>query len=244
VIIIRKADSRGQTKTEWLQSFHTFSFANYYDPQFLGFGNLLVINEDTVKPGFGFGLHNHEDMEIITYVIEGSIQHKDSTGQTSILKRGEIQRMSAGTGIRHSEINPSSTTPLHFLQIWILPRKLGLTPSYEQKNISQKHNQLIPIGSPEGEENTVKIHQDVNLYSAYNEEKNSIGYSFEQTNYGWLQIVKGNVVLNEEVLRQGDGAAIIDENKIQIESLDQTEFLLFDFEKPASERVYEERKQS
>jgi quercetin 2,3-dioxygenase len=241
VIIVRKAETRGQTSNSWLQSFHTFSFGNYYDPQFLGFGNLLVINEDTVKPGFGFGMHAHKDMEIITYVVSGTIQHKDDTGTIATLKAGEIQRMSAGKGIRHSEINPSSDETLHLLQIWILPNATGLIPSYEQKPFHKEDNQLILIVSPEGDQGVVKIHQAVNLFTAFFKKDNSIAYSFDATNYGWLQIIKGNVVLNEELLSAGDGAAIIDEDKIHVASVDESEFLLFDFKKHMHEKIYEER---
>jgi redox-sensitive bicupin YhaK (pirin superfamily) len=230
VILVRKANQRGVTKTDWLQSFHTFSFADYYDPQFLGFGNLLVINEDTVQPGAGFGLHPHEDMEIISYVVEGMIEHRDSIGQSQVLKAGEIQRMSAGHGIKHSEYNPSHDKPLHFLQIWITPKQKGLEPSYEQKLIPHSQNDLVLLGASEGGNGALKIHQDVNLYYARLLQGNSIAYSFDETSYGWLQVISGNLVCNEEALFAGDGIAIIDESRINVESLsNETMFLLFDF---------------
>ncbi len=230
MILVRKANQRGVTKTDWLQSFHTFSFADYYDPQFLGFGNLLVINEDTVQPGAGFGLHPHEDMEIISYVVEGMIEHRDSIGQSQVLKAGEIQRMSAGHGIKHSEYNPSHDKPLHFLQIWITPKQKGLEPSYEQKLIPHSQNDLVLLGASEGGNGALKIHQDVNLYYARLLQGNSIAYSFDETSYGWLQVISGNLVCNEEALFAGDGIAIIDESRINVESLsNETMFLLFDF---------------
>lgn len=228
MILVRKAKDRGETKTNWLQSFHTFSFADYYDPQFLGFGNLLVINEDTVQPGFGFGTHAHKDMEIITYVITGTIEHKDSMGQVVRLMPGEIQRMSAGQGLRHSEINPSKKEILHFLQIWIIPKEKGLVPSYEQKEISKDTNKLILIGSTDSGDSNVQIHQDVNLYYAKLFPGSSIAYNFDDTSYGWLQVISGNLMCGEN-LSAGDGMAIIDQGRIQIECQEPSEFLLFDF---------------
>lgn len=231
MMIIRKANERGQTRTDWLQSYHTFSFANYYDENFLGFGDLLVINEDTVQPSSGFGAHSHQDMEIITYVIEGAIAHRDSTGESEILKPGEIQKMSAGEGVTHSEFNPSSTEKLHFLQIWIIPRNKGLKPSYEQKKIPQLRNELKLIGSPEGGDSVVTINQNAKLYVAYLDREKSLEYSLNEKEYGWLQLVKGKVQVNNESLSSGDGVAIIDEEKVQIECLENAEFLLFIFER-------------
>lgn len=238
MIIIRTASERGHTQSEWLDSYHTFSFGSYHDPEYLGFGNLLVINEDMVKPQSGFGLHSHQNMEIITYVISGEIKHEDSLGDTTLLKSGEIQRMSAGTGIRHSEINPSNEN-LHFLQIWILPRKNNLPPSYEQNKISTEKNILTLIGSSDGRENTVTINQDVDLYKAHVASKNSIAYSFDEDHYGWIQLIKGSVVVNEVVLNSGDGAAIIEEDKITIEALEDAEFLFFDFLKQKGEAIFD-----
>ena len=166
MITIRKSTDRGQSQLPWLQSFHTFSFAGYHDPKFIHFGPLRVINEDTIKTGRGFGKHPHKNMEIITYVVEGSLEHKDSLGTGSIIKPGEIQRMSAGQGIEHSEFNHSDTDLLHLLQIWILPEKTDQPSSYEQKPINKKHNELILIGSRDGSAEAVTIHQDVNLFNA------------------------------------------------------------------------------
>lgn len=232
MILIRKAKDRGRTQTNWLDSYHTFSFADYYDENFLGFGNLLVINEDTIKPNYGFGMHLHQDMEIITYVVKGAIAHQDSLGQSLILKPGEIQRMSAGQGIRHSESNPSADEELHLLQIWILPKEKGLKPSYEQKRIPERQDELILIGSQGGGEESVTIHQDVNLYSAKLSKNNSIAYVFDDiTNYGWLQLVKGSLFVHDEILEPGDGVAIIEEDKMNMKALENAEFLFFDFKK-------------
>jgi len=228
MIYIRKSNERGNSQIGWLNSLHTFSFGEYYDPKFMGFGDLRVINEDTVQPGYGFGKHPHNDMEIISYVVEGSIEHKDSMGTGSVIRPREIQRMSAGTGVQHSEFNHSKTELLHFLQIWILPEKTGLQPSYEQKRIPDLVNQLILIGSREGGEHAITIHQNVKLYVAYLAENHSIKYEFKKERKGWLQLIKGSIVLNGEQLSAGDGAAITDESEIHIESTNNAELLLFD----------------
>lgn len=229
MIIIRKSHERGKTHTDWLNSLHTFSFASYYDPHFMGFGNLRVINEDTVKQGMGFGKHSHQDMEIISYVIEGEIVHQDSLGTGSAIKPGEIQRMSAGTGILHSEFNASKIDSLHFLQIWIIPEEMGLQPSYEQKTISKSNNQLILIGSREGRDGSLTIHQHVDLYVAYLLSNAHINYPVKTTHKLWLQVVKGQINVNGNQLSAGDGAVIEDENSIEIKARDTAEILLFDF---------------
>lgn len=228
MIFIRKSSDRGLTKMAWLTSYHTFSFANYYDPDFMGFSHLRVINEDYIQPAQGFGFHPHEDMEIITYVVAGELAHKDSMGNGSIIKPGEIQRMSAGTGVRHSEFNASQTDPLHLLQIWLLPNKTGLEPSYEQKIIPKINNKLILIGSNKPDANAVTIHQSVNLYVAYLTEKNSIQHHLESSHTAWLQLIKGQIDLNGELLSPGDGAAIFQEDTIDIRSVTEVELLLFD----------------
>lgn len=228
MIIIRKANDRGNGQHGWLNSFHTFSFAGYHDPKFMGFGDLRVINEDTVQPGRGFGRHAHHDMEIISYVIEGSLEHKDSLGTGSIIKPGEIQRMSAGTGVEHSEFNPSATDILHFLQIWIIPEKRGLKPEYEQKSITKKPNELILIASRDGGNNTLIVHQDVALFVAYVMTNHSVNYPFSQDRTGWLQLVKGEITLNGNLLGAGDGAAIFNESNVEITGLQDAELLLFD----------------
>ena len=228
MIYIRKSSERGIGQTDWLKSFHTFSFANYYDPNFMGFRSLRVINEDTVKPGYGFGKHPHNDMEIITYVIEGALEHKDSMGTGSIIKPGEIQRMSAGTHVEHSEFNHSKTESLHLLQIWIIPEKMGLPASYEQKTILKSENKLILIGSPQAGEGAVTIHQDAQLYVAYLTKEAAVDYEFKSGRGGWLQLVKGEISLNDKLMSAGDGAAITEVSEIHVKCEEDAELLLFD----------------
>lgn len=228
MIKIRKSAQRGKTVTDWLNSLHTFSFGEYYDPQYHGFGTLRVINEDTVAPGQGFGTHGHQDMEIISYVVDGTVEHKDSMGNGSNIRSGEIQRMSAGTGVRHSEFNHSHSTPVHFLQIWIIPETKGLPPSYEQKPIIKVPNQWILLGDARGNEQAIKIHQDVSLYAAYMTAGTSLDYLVAKDRSLWVQLVKGEIQVNEHNLHAGDGAAIIDESKILVQANDDAELLLFD----------------
>jgi quercetin 2,3-dioxygenase len=227
MIYIRKSDERGRSHTDWLNSFHTFSFADYYDPGFMGFGYLRVINEDTVQPGMGFGRHPHQDMEIISYVVDGELEHKDSMGTGSIIKPGEIQRMSAGTGVEHSESNHSKTNPLHFVQIWIFPEKQGLQPGYEQKTIPKINDKLVLIGSHNGSDGSITIHQDVELYVAYLSPKHLIQYEIKDKRGVWIQLIKGMINLNGQQLSKGDAAAIFDENIIKIEALNESELLIF-----------------
>lgn len=230
MIFLRAANSRGHSNYEWLNSFHTFSFANYYDPNYTGFGHLLVINEDTVQPGMGFGMHGHHDMEIISYVVEGELAHKDSMGTGSVIKPGEIQKMSAGSGVKHSEFNNSANQPLHFLQIWIVPNQKNIPPAYEQKSIpTDQTNQLILIGSPTGGEHAVKIQQNVKLYVGYLAQNTVIDYELATDRYAWVQVIKGEINLNGQVLTAGDGAAIKDETKLKLQSHAQSEILFFDF---------------
>lgn len=228
MIIIRKLDERGKTQTDWLKSFHSFSFADYYDPEFMGFGNLRVINEDTIQPGQGFGTHPHRDMEIITYVVDGALEHKDSMGTGSVIKPGEIQKMSAGTGVMHSEFNHSKTDLLHLLQIWIIPKEFRLKPNYEQKTIPKENNQLILIGAPNDGDHAVTIHQDAKLFVAYLAANASVTHTFEKNHTGWLQLIKGKIKLDDKSLSAGDGAAIFDEDKIAIQCIEPAELLLFD----------------
>jgi redox-sensitive bicupin YhaK (pirin superfamily) len=228
MLYIRKGQDRGHSRYSWLNSFHTFSFANYYDPGFMGYGSLRVINEDTVQPGYGFEAHPHHNMEIISYVVDGLLEHKDSMGTGSVIKPGEIQIMSAGTGVEHSEFNHSKKDSLHFLQIWIIPSKPGLQPSYQQKTIQQSKNSFILIGSNEPQDNAVIINQDVKLYAAYLTPENAIHYTFENKRRGWLQLVKGKIKLNGVSLSTGDGAVIQDEKNITIECVEDAELLLFD----------------
>lgn len=229
MLYIRKSKDRGKSQIDWLDSNHTFSFADYYDSRYMGYSVLRVINEDTVKPSGGFAMHPHKDMEIITYVIEGELEHKDSMGTGSIIHPGEIQRMSAGTGITHSEFNHSKENPVHLLQIWITPAKTGLKPSYEQKTIPQMKNQFILIGSSEGSDKNVTIHQDIKIYAAYLTNAKPLEYTLAKNRLAWIQLVKGKVEINQQLLEHGDGGAFSAEATIQIKSTsNEAEFLLFD----------------
>ena len=231
MIKIRRSEERGGGNYGWLDTNYTFSFNTYHDPRFMGFRNLRVINEDYVEPSQGFGTHGHSDMEIITYVVEGALAHKDSTGGSEVLRPHEVQRMTAGTGIRHSEFNPSDTEKVHLLQIWILPEKNGLTPGYEQKFFApeEKQSKLRLVASRGGDDGSVKINQDVALYSSILGSGDEVSHQLNENRHAWIQIVKGSLTLNDETLKAGDGAAISDEKILQIKSLeDKTEFLLFD----------------
>jgi redox-sensitive bicupin YhaK (pirin superfamily) len=230
MINVRKSASRGRANLGWLDSHHTFSFSQYYDPNYMGFRALRVINEDRVSPGVGFDTHGHRDMEIITYVLEGALEHKDSIGTGSIIRPGEVQRMSAGTGILHSEFNHSSSHSVHLLQIWLLPQTKGLTPSYEQQqtNLKQTPGQLKLIASPLGGEGTLKVHQDVNLYAAVLSKGDRIRHTFNTDRQGWLQVARGQVILNQIPLQAGDGAAISHESEVVLTATQDTEILLFD----------------
>jgi len=229
MITIRKAEDRGHFNHGWLDTFHTFSFADYHDPHHMGFRTLRVINDDRVEPGVGFGTHPHRDMEIITYVLEGELAHKDSMGNGSIIRPGEVQRMSAGTGVRHSEMNPSPAQWLHLLQIWILPDKAGITPSYEQKFFepAERQGRLRLVASPDGAEGSVSIHQDVRLYASLLDDQQEVTHTFADGRYGWLHIAKGDAVVNGIELKAGDGLAISGEKSLTIKG-DRAEVLLFD----------------
>lgn len=227
MIIIRPSETRGRSKLDWLNSYHTFSFAEYYDEHWMSFGFLRVINEDFIKPGGGFSTHAHRDMEIITYVISGSLEHKDSLGNGSIIKPSEIQRMSAGTGVRHSEFNPSNTDELHLLQIWILPEKKAMAPGYEQKKILKHTNQFILIASNKPSEHAVIIHQNINLYAGYFDKGLNLSYSLNN-HQGWLQLIKGRILLNEQLVHAGDGVLIQNEKQLEIECKEDAELLFFE----------------
>ena len=229
MIAVRKAGDRGFADHGWLKTYHTFSFADYYDPSYMGFRTLRVLNEDTVLSGQGFGTHPHRDMEIITYVLEGELKHKDSMGNGSIIRPGEVQRMSAGTGVTHSEENPSKK-PLHLLQIWILPDRKGLPPSYEQKAYKEeeKRGAFRLVASKTGEQGSVTIHQDAKLLIALLGKKENARYTFSPDRYGWLQVARGKAKVGKELLQQGDGAAISGEKSIQVIGEGDSELLLFD----------------
>jgi len=227
MIKIRKANERGHADHGWLNTFHTFSFAGYYDPSNMGFRSLRVINEDWVQGGRGFGAHPHHDMEIITYVLEGSLEHKDSMGTGSVIRPGEVQRMSAGTGVLHSEINPSNQSPVHFLQIWILPERPGIAPGYEQKTfpIDDRKGRLRLVASHDGRDGSLTVHQDVDVFTATLDGK-AVSHDFRPDRYGWLQVARGTVDLNGKKLWAGDGAAIEGERKVTLRG--DGEVLLFD----------------
>lgn len=227
---IRRSQERGHANRGWLDSYHTFSFADYHDPQHMGFASLRVINEDRVQPNNGFGQHGHRDMEIISYVLAGELEHKDSLGTGSIIRPGDVQRMSAGTGVRHSEYNPSDTAIVHFLQIWILPAKNGLPPSYEQKHFAPKQlqNQWRLIASPDGRDGSVTVHQDAQLYAARLSGTEKLRYTFKNNRLGYLQVARGTLTLNGQPLQAGDGVAITSESEIELSNGNTAEVLLFD----------------
>ena len=230
MLVIRKSEDRGAADFGWLNSKHTFSFGHYYDPQHMGVGPLRVINEDRVKPGAGFEPHGHSDMEIISYVLDGALEHKDSIGTGSVIRPGEVQRMSAGTGIRHSEFNHSKNDPVHFLQIWILPERERLAPSYEQKTFpeTEKRGRLRLVGSRDGREGSVTIHQDVDLYAGLFGSGENARLELRPGRGAWVQIARGEVDVNGERLKAGDGATISDADAIEIEGREDGEVLVFD----------------
>ena len=227
---IRKRDDRGHFNIGWLNSYHTFSFGHYFDPQYMGFRALRVINDDRIAPGGGFDTHGHRDMEIITYVLEGALEHKDSLGTGSIIYPGEVQRMSAGTGIMHSEFNNSQTDSVHLLQIWILPGERGLSPSYEQRTIpvEEKQGKLRLIASPDGRGGAVTVHQDVELYAAVLAAGDSVTYDLKSDRHAWLQVASGTVTLNGYSLTEGDGASVSGKEQLEIATDSKGEILLFD----------------
>lgn len=230
MITVRRGNERGHTKLDWLDSRHTFSFGEYHDPRHMGFSDLRVINEDRVNPGQGFGTHSHRDMEIITYVLEGAVEHKDSTGNQTVIRPGDVQRMSAGTGISHSEHNASRTEPVHFLQIWIIPEETGLKPSYEQRSYDLRKNsgRWVLVAAREARDGAVKVHQDVKLSLASLPKGEQLKYLPEPGRHAWVQITRGAVTLTGKTLSAGDGAAVGDEKTLEISALDEAEILLFD----------------
>jgi quercetin 2,3-dioxygenase len=230
MITVRRSDERGNTSSNWLDSRHTFSFGDYYDPKNMGFSHLRVINEDRVNPGAGFGTHSHRDMEILTYVLEGALAHKDSTGTSSVIRPSEIQRMSAGTGISHSEYNASQTKPVHFLQIWIMPDQTGLKPGYEQRAFSIDKNlgRFALVASKEGRNNSVTLHQDVEVWAARFAPNEQVTFRFRPGRRAFVQAARGAVTLNGVMLNTGDGAAVSQEEILELKAVDDAEILLFD----------------
>jgi redox-sensitive bicupin YhaK (pirin superfamily) len=229
MIRIRHANERGHFDHGWLNTYHTFSFADYHDPAHMGFRSLRVINEDRVAPGQGFGAHRHRDMEIVSYVLEGALAHQDSMGNSGVIRPGDVQKMSAGTGVQHAEFNGSKTEPVHFLQIWILPERRDIPPSYEQKTFANevKRGHLRLIGSPDGREGSVSIQQDVELYASVLDAGGEVRYALRSGRAAWLQVARGELELNGAPLSSGDGAAITDERELVIAG-NGSELLLFD----------------
>jgi len=230
MITIRKSDDRGHFNFGWLDTYHTFSFDQYFDPAHMHFRSLRVINEDRVQPGHGFPTHSHRDMEIITYILSGALEHRDSMGNGSVIRPGDVQRMSAGTGVSHSEFNPSDTETVHLLQIWILPARRDLSPSYEEKAFRDEElrGRLRVIAANDGREGAVTIHQDAQVHATVLEAGKTVVHSLAEDRYAWLQVARGRVSLNEVELKQGDGAALSNESELTIAAHDQSEVLLFD----------------
>jgi redox-sensitive bicupin YhaK (pirin superfamily) len=229
-LVFHDSNSRGHTKISWLDSYHTFSFGSFYDPNYMGFRSLRVINDDTVVPGAGFGTHGHRDMEILTYVLSGALEHKDSIGTGSVIRPGDAQIMSAGTGITHSEYNHSQTEPVHFLQIWMLPNQLGLAPRYEQKTFlpEQKRGKLRLIAAKDGRDGAVTVHQDLDLYASILEKGDVVNYQVKGDRYAWLHVAQGVATVNAKELKAGDGVQISGEEKLEISTNASAEILLFD----------------
>ncbi len=229
-LTIRRSEDRGHANHGWLDSYHTFSFANYYDPAHMGFRALRVINQDRVKGGMGFGTHPHRDMEIISYIVEGALEHKDSMGNGAVMQAGEVQRISGGTGIAHSEYNHSRTDLVHFLQIWLLPEKKNLEPSYAQKSFSteEKLNQLCLILSPDGRDGSITVHQDANIYATILESEHQLTYEVPENRYAWIQVAQGSAILNGQLLNAGDGVAISEAGQLILVGKNRAEILIFD----------------
>jgi redox-sensitive bicupin YhaK (pirin superfamily) len=230
MIRVRKAAERGHFDHGWLDTYHTFSFGDYCDPAHLGFRSLRVINDDRVQPGQGFGMHGHRDMEIVTYVLDGALEHQDSIGNGSIIRAGELQRMTAGTGVRHSEFNPSDQEEVHLYQIWLLPERKGLQPSYEQLALGEeaKRGRFRLVASPDGAAGSLTIHQDARLYLASLSPGEGVAYEIERGRAAWLQVLRGSVNLLGNDLAAGDGVAVTEEDAISVQATVPSEVLLFD----------------
>jgi len=230
MIRFRKSTERGHARHGWLESYHTFSFAGYHDPRHMGFRDLRVINEDRVQPQRGFGTHSHRDMEIVSYVLEGALEHKDSLGIGSVIRPGDVQRMSAGTGVSHSEFNPSATELVHFLQIWILPAREGLEPSYEQKHFAsaERRGALRLVLSKNGRLGSLRIHQDVDLFATQLGAGDAVEHALRPSRHAWVQLARGRCELNGIPLEVGDGAAVSEETTLRLTGAKDAEVLLFD----------------
>ena len=230
MITVRKAGERGHADHGWLDSRHTFSFADYHDPAHMGFRALRVINEDRVAPGQGFGRHSHRDMEIISYVLDGALEHRDSMGTGAVIQPGDVQRMSAGTGVTHSEYNASRQAPVHFLQIWLLPNRRGVAPSYEQKTFSaeDKRGRLRLVASPDGADSSVTIHSDARVYAGVFDAGASAEHALAPGRHAWVHVVRGTARINGIALAAGDAVALTEERTVRIEGIDAGEVLVFD----------------
>jgi redox-sensitive bicupin YhaK (pirin superfamily) len=230
MITVRRSGDRGHADHGWLDSRHTFSFADYYDPEHMGFRALRVINEDRVAPGQGFGQHSHRDMEIVSYVLDGGLEHKDSMGTGAVIRPGDVQRMSAGTGVTHSEYNASRQTPVHFLQIWLLPEHRGIEPSYEQKTFSstEKAGRLRLVASPDGGDQSVTIHTDARVYAGLFDAGQTAEQGLAPGRHAWVHVVRGRARVNGIELGAGDAVALSEERTVRIEGIDASELLVFD----------------
>ena len=230
MVTIRRAHERGHFDHGWLNTYHTFSFADYHDPQHMAFRSLRVMNEDVVAPGQGFGMHGHRDMEIVTLVLAGSLEHKDSMGNGEVLRPGEFQRMTAGTGVMHSEFNPSATEPVHLYQIWLRPERPGLTPSYEQKAFPAdgKRNRLQLVASRAARDGSLLIHQDASIYLGELEAGKEVTHTLAPGRHAWLQVLRGNVTVNGQALKTSDGAAVSEEKELTLKTATGAEVMLFD----------------
>lgn len=227
---LRRAEERGHASHGWLESYHSFSFADYYDKDHMGFRNLRVINEDRVQAGKGFGTHGHRDMEIISYVLDGALEHRDSMKNGSVIRPGDVQALSAGTGVTHSEFNASTTELVHFLQIWLLPQQAGLVPSYEQKTFprSDKLGRLRLVASPDGQDGSVTIHTDARLYAGLFAQGQEARLELAPGRHAWVQVVRGTITVHGQELRAGDGAALSDEQSVTLAGVSDSEVLVFD----------------
>ncbi|MCK6439127.1 MAG: pirin family protein [Planctomycetes bacterium] len=230
MLTIRPASERGHADHGWLDTWHTFSFADYYDPAHMGFRALRVINDDVIGPGAGFGTHPHRDMEIVTYVLSGGLKHRDSMGHVEVIHAGEMQRMTAGTGVEHSEFNASETESTHLLQIWIHPHTRGLKPEYEQKIFTdaEKRGKLRLVVSPDGRDGSMMIHQDASIHAAILRKGDNVKHSIAPGRHAWIQVARGSVILDGERLTAGDGVAISDTKEVRLSGVDDGEALLFD----------------
>jgi redox-sensitive bicupin YhaK (pirin superfamily) len=230
MITIRRSNERGHFDHGWLNTYHTFSFDQYYDPRYMSFRTLRVINEDFVAPARGFPKHGHRDMEIITYILEGALKHEDSMGNGSVIRPGDVQRMTAGTGVRHSEQNASDNERVHLLQIWILPHTVGLEPGYEQKAFTEdeRRERLRLIASEDGREGSVQVHQDVTLYASILAPGNEVEHAMDERRYAWIQVARGAISVNDEKANQGDGVIAVGESRLRINAAEDAELLLFD----------------